>query len=144
VLNALQIRDGSEQLQLGGRLLTRGVDYSIDYATGRVTFLNPDALFGSGTAVINARFEQQDAFAVAPTSILGFTSRYSLGERGAVNFIGMLQREATAFNRPHLGLRGKANLIAASTPSSTSSRPGSPARSTPSPAPRRSRRPSST
>lgn len=112
VLNALQIRDGSEQLQLGGRLLTRGVDYSIDYATGRVTFLNPDALFGSSTAVINARFEQQDAFAVAPTSILGFTSRYSLGERGAVNFIGMLQREATAFNRPHLGFEAKANLIA--------------------------------
>jgi hypothetical protein len=112
VLNALQIREGSEQLQISGNLLTRGVDYSIDYATGRVTFLNPDALFGAGTAVVSARFEQQDAFAVAPTSILGFTSRYSLGERGAVNFIGMLQREATAFNRPHLGFEAKANLIA--------------------------------
>jgi hypothetical protein len=112
VLNALQIRENSEELTLSGRLLTRGVDYSIDYATGRVTFLNPDALFGAGSAVVSARFEQQDAFAVAPTSILGFTSRYSLGERGAVNFIGMLQREATAYNRPQLGFEAKANLIA--------------------------------
>ena len=112
VLNALQVKENSEELSVSGRLLTRGVDYSIDYATGRVTFLNPDALFGAGTAVVSARFEQQDAFAVAPTSILGFTSRYSLGERGAVNFIGMLQREATAYNRPHLGFEAKANLIA--------------------------------
>ncbi len=112
VLNALQVKDSSEQLQVSGRNLIRGVDYTIDYATGRVTFLNPDALFGSGGAVITARFEQQDAFAVAPTTILGFTSRYSLGERGAINFIGMLQREASAFNRPHLGFEAKANLIA--------------------------------
>lgn len=112
VLNALQIKDGSEQLEISGRQLVRGTDYSIDYATGRVTFLNPDALFGAGSAQVSARFEQQDAFAVAPTSILGFTSSYSLGELGAVNFIGMLQREATAYNRPHLGFEAKANLIA--------------------------------
>ena len=112
VLNALQIRENSEELQLSGRLLTRGVDYSIDYTTGRVTFLNPDALFGAGTATISARFEQQDAFAVAPTSILGLTTRYSLGERGSVNLVGMLQREASAFNRPQLGFEARGNLIA--------------------------------
>ncbi len=115
VLNALQIKDNSEQLQVGGRQLVRGVDYSIDYATGRVTFLNPDALFGAGSATVTARFEEQDAFAIAPTSIIGLTSRYSLGERGAINFIGMLQREASAFNRPHLGFEAKANLMAGAT-----------------------------
>ena len=107
VLNALQVKENSDELSVSGRLLTRGVDYSIDYATGRVTFLNPDALFGAGTAVVSARFEQQDAFAVAPTSILGFTSRYSLGERGAVNFIGMLQREADRVQPAASRLRGQ-------------------------------------
>src|SRR4029453_13727500 len=58
-LGALQIRDGSEQLLLGGRRLERGVDYTISYDLGQVTFLNPDALFGAGTSQISARFEEQ-------------------------------------------------------------------------------------
>ena len=111
-LDALQIKEGSEQLVLDGRLLQRGIDYSIDYGTGLVTFTSPDALFGSGTSQVTARFEQQDLFAVAPTTILGLSSSYSLGDVGAINFIGVFQREATAYNRPQLGFEATANLIA--------------------------------
>ena len=114
-LNALQIKDGSEQLVSGGRLLQRGVDYAIDYATGQVTFLDPEALFGTSAAQVTARFEQQDLFAVAPTTILGFTSRYSLGQIGSVNLLGVFQREATAYNRPQLGFEAKANMIGGAT-----------------------------
>ncbi len=67
-LGALQIREGSEQLLLGGRHLERGTDYTISYEFGQVTFLNPDALFGAGTGQITARFEEQGIFAVAPTT----------------------------------------------------------------------------
>ena len=89
-LNALQLRENSEQLLVGGRKLVRGVDYSINYDVGQVTFLNPDALFGSGgTAQVTARFEERGLFAVAPTTILGMATRYSLGERGAINLIGL-------------------------------------------------------
>ncbi len=114
-LNALQLKDGSEQIEVNSRLLVRGVDYAIDYSTGVVTFNDPDALFGSGTATVQARFEQQDLFAVAPTSIIGLSSRYSLGEVGSVNLIGVFQREASAFNRPQLGFEAKANLVAGAT-----------------------------
>ncbi|MBA3659815.1 MAG: hypothetical protein H0W67_09480, partial [Gemmatimonadales bacterium] len=110
-LGALQIRDSSEQLSLGGRQLERGVDYSIAYETGEVTFLNPDALFSGGVATVTARFEEQGIFAVAPTTILGFSTRYGLGETGAVNLIGMYQKESSAFNRPALGFEATANLI---------------------------------
>ena len=58
-LNALQLREDSEQLFVGGRKLVRGVDYSISYDVGQVTFLNPDALFGQGSAQVTARFEEQ-------------------------------------------------------------------------------------
>src|SRR5262249_9044688 len=51
-LNALQLRTGSEQLFVGGRKLVRGLDYSISYELGQVTFLNPDALFGQGSAQV--------------------------------------------------------------------------------------------
>jgi hypothetical protein len=110
-LGALQIRDGSEQLSLGGRRLERGTDYTISYETGQVTFVNPDALFGTTSAQITARFEEQGIFAIAPTTILGLATTYSLGEVGAVNLIGMYQREQSAFNRPPLGFEASANLI---------------------------------
>ena len=110
-LNALQVREESEQLFIGGRKLERGVDYTISYDLGQVTFLNPDALFGQGSAQVRARFEERGIFAVAPTTILGMSTTYSLGERGAVNLIGMYQREQSAFTRPALGFEATANLI---------------------------------
>jgi hypothetical protein len=110
-LGALQIREGSEQLLLGGRRLERGVDYTISYDLGQVTFLNPDALFGNVAGQVTARFEEQGLFAVAPTTILGLSTRYSLGDLGAINLIGMYQREQSAFNRPPLGFEATANLI---------------------------------
>jgi len=110
-LNALQIREESETLIYNGRRLERDVDYSISYELGQVTFLNPDVLFGSGTAQLVARFEERGIFAVAPTTILGLTTRYSLGDRGSINFMGLYQQENTAFNRPPLGFEPTANLI---------------------------------
>ena len=110
-LGALQIREGSDQLLLGGRRLERGVDYTISYDLGQVTFLNPDALFGSSVGRVTARFEEQGLFAVAPTTILGLSTRYSLGDAGAINLIGMYQREQSAFNRPPLGFEASANLV---------------------------------
>jgi hypothetical protein len=87
------------------------VDYTISYDLGQVTFLNPDALFGQGSAQLRAQFEERGIFAVAPTTILGMSTSYSLGERGAINFIGMYQREQSAFTRPALGFEATANLI---------------------------------
>ena len=87
------------------------MDYTISYDLGQVTFLNPDALFGSGAGQITARFEEQGLFAVAPTTILGLSTRYRLGDVGAINLIGMYQREQSAFNRPPLGFEASANLV---------------------------------
>jgi hypothetical protein len=111
-LNALQVREGSEHLFVGGRRLERDVDYRISYDLGQVTFIDPDALFGQGSAQVTARFEERGLFAVAPTTILGLSTRYSLGERGEINLVGLYQREQSAFTRPALGFEATANLIA--------------------------------
>src|SRR5207237_3818185 len=84
-LNSFQIRDGSERIYVGNRLLTRDVDYTVDYTTGQVQFRNADSLFQGGTAQVRAQFEERAAFAVAPTSIYGLAARYNLGARGEVN-----------------------------------------------------------
>jgi hypothetical protein len=110
-LGALQIRDGSETLFLNGRRLDQGTDYTINYDLGQVTFLNPQALFGNSTATVQARFEERGIFAVAPTQIYGFATRYSLGETGGVNLLGMYQVEQSAFNRPQLGFEAQAHMV---------------------------------
>ena len=111
-LNALQVREGSEKIYVGGRQLERGTDYNISYETGQVTFLNPDALFGNAQQSVTARFEERGVFAVAPTSIYGVTGHYDMGSRGAFNVMTLYQREQSAYNRPQLGFEASANLIA--------------------------------
>ena len=110
-LNALSITNGTESLRLDGRELERGVDYDIDYGLGLVTFLDPDILFGTGAAQLEARFEERGFFAIAPTTVLGLTTTYSLGNTGSINFLGMYQQEQSAFSRPPLGFEPTANFI---------------------------------
>jgi hypothetical protein len=109
-LGALQIRDGTERLFVGNAELTRGRHYTIDYSVGLVTFLNPDSLF-RGPTQVRAQFEENQAFDVAPNSILGFSTTYSLGSRGRVNAIVISQRESSLLTRPQLGFEPKANLL---------------------------------
>ena len=112
-LNSFQIRDGSEKIYVGGRLLTRDVDYGIDYATGQVQFKNADSLFqgGGGATQVRAQFEERAAFAVAPTSIYGLAARYDLGSRGNVSVTGLFQKERSAFTRPPLGFEPSSSFI---------------------------------
>ncbi|MGH2668235.1 MAG: hypothetical protein ACRDH5_03800, partial [bacterium] len=110
-LNSFQIRDGSEKIYVGTHLLTRDVDYTIDYATGQVQFRNADSLFQGGAAQVRAQFEERAAFVIAPTSIYGLAARYDLGARGEVNLTGLFQREQSAFTRPPLGFEPSSSFI---------------------------------
>ncbi len=110
-LNSFQVRDGSERLYVGNTLLTRGTDYTIDYATGQVQFRSPDSLFQGGVAQVRAQFEERSAFAVAPTSIYGLAGKYDLGTHGSVNLTGLFQKQQSAFTRPPLGLEPAASFI---------------------------------
>ena len=110
-LNAFQIRPGSEKILVSGRTLTPNVDYTISYDLGRVTFLNPDDLFGAGQTTVTAQFEERGVFAVAPTTIYGLTGTYQVGQTGTINAIGIYQAEKTVFNRPPVGFEPSANLV---------------------------------
>jgi hypothetical protein len=109
-LGALQIRDGTERLFVGNTELTRGRHYTIEYSIGLVTFLNPDSLF-RGPTQVRAQFEENQAFDVAPNSILGLSTTYSLGSRGRVNAILISQSESSLLTRPQLGFEPKTNLL---------------------------------
>ena len=111
LLGGYQIRIGSERVLAGGRALTRNVEYTINYEIGQVTFLNPDSLFRQPTQV-SVQFEENQAFAVAPTSIYGLTARYDLGDHGSISALGIYQNQRTTFTRPPLGFEPQSNLVA--------------------------------
>ncbi len=110
-LSSFQIREGSEKLYLGNSLLTRDVDYTIDYTVGLVTFTHPDSLFASGPGVIRAQFEERATFSTAPTSIYGMAAKYDLGTVGQVYLTGLFQKQQTIFTRPQLGFEPASSFI---------------------------------
>ncbi len=109
-LGGFQIREGSEKVTADGRLLTRNVDYTINYEIGQVTFIAPDSLF-QGPTTVGVQYEEQPAFAIAPTSIYGLQSRYDFGEHGTVTALGLLQSQRTTFTRPPLGFEPSSHFV---------------------------------
>ena len=104
-LGAIGIRDDSERIFLGDRLLARGVDYEIDYSIGQVTLIQPEILFATASEpVVRASWEQKSIFQVKPTTVFGLSGRLSAGEVGGFNFLALHQRERTLVNRPQLGV----------------------------------------
>jgi hypothetical protein len=104
-LGAFGIREGSERLYLGDRLLQRNVDYSIEYDVGVVMLLDARTLLANTPgAEIRATWEQKSMFAIAPTSVFGASARYDLGPRGELNFLGLYQAEKSLMTRPQLGV----------------------------------------
>ena len=103
-LGALGIRDDSERVLLGDRLLIRDIDYTIDYAIGQVTLTQPEALFATASEpVVRASWEQKSIFQITPTTVLGFNSSVRVGAFGGFSLLALHQREQALVNRPQLG-----------------------------------------
>ncbi|MCH7933457.1 MAG: hypothetical protein IIC36_05625 [Gemmatimonadetes bacterium] len=108
-LGALGIRDGSERVFLGDRLLVRDIDYTIDNAIGQVTLTQPEALFATASEpVVRVSWEQKAIFQVTPTSVFGFNGRVQAGRFGEFNLLALRQSEQALVNRPQLGTEAAA------------------------------------
>ncbi len=111
-LGAFGIRDGSERVFLGDRLLTRGTDYEIDYDVGQVRLLEPDLLFAATPAAsVRVTWEQRSLFQVSPTQVVGLRTHADLGTGGGIDFLGLYQSERSVVSRPILGTEPGAALL---------------------------------
>ena len=111
-LGGVGIRDGSERIYAGGRLLERGRDYEIDYDLGEVRLLDPAGATGGADAVLRATWEEKSVFEIAPVSVFGLNATYPLGDRGALNLVGLYQSERDLVRRPQLGVEPSSILLA--------------------------------
>ncbi|MBT3325285.1 MAG: hypothetical protein HN396_03435 [Gemmatimonadales bacterium] len=111
-LGAFGIRDGSERIFLGERLLSSGVDYQIDYDVGQVTLLEAEQLFASNpNASVRATWEQRSLFQVSPTQVFGMRSHVDLFGRGGIDVLGLYRSERSVVTRPVLGTEPGATLL---------------------------------
>ncbi|MDR0874248.1 MAG: cell surface protein SprA [Prevotellaceae bacterium] len=69
MLNAMNVPRGSVKVTAGGMTLTENVDYTVDYAMGRVTILNSDIL--SSGQNINVSMENKSYFNTQRKTLLG-------------------------------------------------------------------------
>ena len=108
-LGALGIRDESERVFLGDRLLVRDIDYTIDYTIGQVTLTQQEVLFATASEpVVRASWEQKSIFQVTPTSVFGFNGGIQAGSSGGFNILALRQSEQALVNRPQLGTEAAA------------------------------------
>jgi cell surface protein SprA len=114
-LGSVGIREESERIRLGERLLERDVDYTIDYDIGQVNLLDAATLFGANPgAQLRATWEQKPLFEIAPTSVFGLNTRFRLGARDTLDLVGLYQAEKTLMSRPQLRTAGSIFLGGAS------------------------------
>src|SRR5690606_34179233 len=111
-LGAFGLREGSERITLGDRVLTRGIDYEIDYDVGQVVLRDADALFTTDPeATVRATWEQQSLFQVSPTQLFGFRTHTGFGDAGSFDVLGLYRSERSVVRRPVLGTEPGAALL---------------------------------
>ena len=81
-LGGFMIVEGSETVSLNGTILIRGVDYTIDYFSGTVNFINSDAMLPG--ANINITYEENELISVDQKLLFGTHLKYGFDSQ---NFI---------------------------------------------------------
>lgn len=109
-LGAIQLRRNSERLSIDGVPLARGVDYTIDYELGRVTFTRPDTLFPRPRTV-TVQYEENPLFTNAATNIFGLATTFA-APAGEVTFTAISQGQKSQYTRPPLGFEPVSSLVA--------------------------------
>ncbi len=93
------ITEGSEKVMVDGQQWTRGVDYTIDYRSGVLTFTR--AL--PADADIRVTYEYRPLFSIAQKAVLGTRAEMPLGQRGKVGTSVFYRSEGTGEEKPVLG-----------------------------------------
>lgn len=108
-LGVLNMIEGSERVTVGGRPLTRGVDYDVIYDIGQIIFLNPDVLAGGGD--VNIDYEYAPLFAQTQTTLLGFRGDYTPSENASLATTWFMQSDRSIEQKPRLGDESRRNVI---------------------------------
>lgn len=108
-LNALNIPQGSVKVTAGGRQLTEGTDYTVDYNLGRVKILN-DGILSSGTPV-KISLESNSLFSIQTKSLLGTHLDYKISRDANIGATVMRLTEKPLTQKVNIGDEPIANTM---------------------------------
>ncbi|UCC78725.1 MAG: cell surface protein SprA [Candidatus Zixiibacteriota bacterium] len=109
-LGRANIIEGSEVVKLSdGTVLRRGVDYSINYDIGQITFLSEEALNPGANVSVN--FEYAPFFLPEKKSLFGLAGQYSLLENSNISMAAMYRSETVTDPRPRVGREPRKGLV---------------------------------
>lgn len=108
-LNALNIPQGSVKVTAGGRLLTEGTDYTVDYNLGRVKILN-DGILSSGTPV-KIQMESNSLFTIQQKSLIGTHLDYKISKDAQIGGTIMRLTEKPLTQKVNVGDEPIANTM---------------------------------
>ncbi|CAG5086207.1 T9SS outer membrane translocon Sov/SprA [Parvicella tangerina] len=108
-LNALNIPQGSVQVTAGGRMLTEGTDYTVDYNLGRVKILN-DGILSSGTPV-KIQMESNSLFTIQQKSLIGTHLDYKISKDAQIGGTIMRLTEKPLTQKVNVGDEPIANTM---------------------------------
>jgi len=103
------VLEGSEEVLLGGRRLTKGVDYSIDYMSGSLTIMNKSAL--APGADLEIRYEKGQVFQLDTQTKLGLRVEYELWENSYIGGTLLYLNQRTMEQRVRVGGEPKRNTV---------------------------------
>lgn len=108
-LNGTNIPQGSVRVTSNGTLLTENLDYSVDYAAGKVRITNASLL--SSNSKINVSYENQQAFTPIVRNLIGTTVEHKFNKDFSVGgtFLRLTERPLTP--KVTIGDEPVANMI---------------------------------
>ncbi len=109
-LGRTNIIENSDVVRLGnGQTLQRGVDYSINYDLGQITFMNQEALNPNNNVSID--FEYAPFFLAEKKSFYGLSAKYNINDKSWLSWAGMYRKESAREYRPRVGREPRSSMI---------------------------------
>jgi hypothetical protein len=101
--------EGSVKVFNGSVLLTQGVDYSVDYATGELVIRNASVL--TAGANLKITYESNDLFQLASKTLLGTRAEYQINKTSYVGFTLLNLKQQTLNDKVRIGEEPTNNTI---------------------------------
>jgi cell surface protein SprA len=109
MLNAMNVPQGSVKVTAGGRELTEGSDYTVDYLLGRVTIIN-QGILESGTP-IRISLENQSLFNFQTKTLVGAHLDYRISDKFNLGATAMHLTERPLTQKVNIGNEPISNTI---------------------------------
>lgn len=105
----MNVIENSEEVRLNGRMLQRGIDYTIDYFTGTLRILDESAT--GANANLDVTYESNQIFQIEKKTVMGVRGEYDLWEDSFIGATFLYLNETTLDQKIRVGKGPMRNMV---------------------------------